>query len=71
MTGPIVTVRHTEQAIQLRHLDYRGSQRFGLDVDAEIHYAPGQTGEALEAVKRMTASLRKQIADAAERVTER
>lgn len=66
MTGPLITVSHDQHAIEHRALADSEPILVGLDVHAEITYAPGQTHQALEAVDRLAADLRRQIADAAE-----
>lgn len=64
--GPLVTVSHSEEADLVRSMGGELVLRAGLDVTAEIVYAPGQSQAALAAVDRLAASLRRQIADAAE-----
>ncbi|NUO35649.1 MAG: hypothetical protein HOQ27_11380 [Dermatophilaceae bacterium] len=66
MSGPTITVRHDEDAIEHRTMASAHATRVGLDVHAEITYTPDQTHQALEAVDRLAADLRRQIADAAE-----
>lgn len=67
MTAPLVTVRHDEDGEEIRLHGRPDPIRTTLDVHAEITFEPGQTEAALEAVDRLAADLRRQIADAAER----
>lgn len=70
-SGPIVTVSHNESAEEVKAWGINGPEviyQNGLDVEAQIVYRPSQSREALAAVDRLAASLRRQIADAAESI---
>lgn len=66
MNQPTITVTHTEDSVDVRALGTSTSYRMGLDVEARITYSPGQHTDALNAVDRLAADLRRQIANATE-----
>lgn len=65
MSSPTITVSHHEDVHEINSV-CGPMFRAGLYMDAEITYEVGQTRQALEAVQRLAADLRRQIADAAE-----
>lgn len=66
MSGPTVTVRHHEDAVEEVRLCSHDRLLAAPAVDAEVTYPVGQHAMALDAVDRLAADLRRQIADAAE-----